>query len=166
MAIIGRGKRRHIQRLPFGVIQRMRKYKNYTDIDIINFSKEVKSVAGLLRKLELKPIGGNYANIKRKLQLLKVDTSHWTGQGWNKNQQLKDWKDYSRGVNLKPHLIKERGHKCEECKNVKWLDELISLEVHHVDGNKTNNSIKNLQLLCPNCHSYTDNYRKPNFLSE
>lgn len=141
----------------------MRKYRNYTDNDVINFSKEVKSIAELLRKLDLKVVGGNYVNIKRKLQKLKVDTSHWTGQSWNKGQQLKNWSDYSRGVNLKPHLIKERGHKCEKCKNAEWLGELISLEVHHIDGDKTNNSIENLQLLCPNCHSYTDNYRKPKF---
>lgn len=35
----------------------------------------------------------------------------------------------------------------------------INLEVHHKDGNHINNSFDNLQLLCPNCHSYTDNWR-------
>lgn len=28
------------------------------------------------------------------------------------------------------------------------------LHVHHIDGDATNNSEDNLQLLCPNCHSF------------
>ena len=38
----------------------------------------------------------------------------------------------------------------------------ISLEVHHIDGNGKNNSLDNLQLLCPNCHSQTENYKGKN----
>jgi 5-methylcytosine-specific restriction endonuclease McrA len=142
----------------------MRKYKEYTDEDVINNAKEVKSIAGLLKSLGLKPYGGNYGNIKRKLQKLNVDTSHWTGQAWNRGEQLKDWSDYTRAGKLKPHLIKKRGNKCESCGFETWLDFPITLEIHHIDGDKTNNSEDNLQLLCPNCHSVTDNWRKPKFL--
>lgn len=142
----------------------MRKYLNYTDQDVIIGAKLVKSMAGLLKYLGLKPVGGNYDNIKRKLQKLQVDTSHWTGQGWSKDQQLKDWSSYTRGRVLKPHLIKERGHICESCKNTEWLGELIALEVHHIDGDRTNNDKQNLQLICPNCHAFTDNYRRPIWL--
>lgn len=138
----------------------MRKYREYTDNDIIKYAKEVYSLAGLLRKLNLKPCGGNYSNIKRKIQLLSIETSHWTGQGWNKDQQLKDWSQYTRVEQLKKHLIKEKGHRCEMCGNIEWLGNPIILEVHHIDGNRTNNSLDNLQLLCPNCHSTTPNWRK------
>jgi predicted RNA-binding Zn-ribbon protein involved in translation (DUF1610 family) len=34
--------------------------------------------------------------------------------------------------------------------------------VHHVDGNRNNNDLSNLQLLCPNCHSQTDNFCSKN----
>lgn len=138
----------------------MRKYREYTDDDIVKYSKEVFSLAGLMRKLNLIPSGGNYASIKRKIQKLNVDTSHWTGQGWNKNQQLKDWSQYTKVEQLKKHLIKEKGHRCEMCGNIEWLGNPIILEVHHIDGNRTNNSLDNLQLLCPNCHSTTPNWRK------
>ena len=57
----------------------MRKYKNYTNEDIINYSKEVKSIAGLLKKLGLRTVGGNYYTIKKKLKELEVNTEHWTG---------------------------------------------------------------------------------------
>ena len=136
----------------------MRKYRKYTDEDIIRFAKEVKSIAGLLDKLDLIKAGGNYINLKKNLQRLKVDTSHWTGQGWNKAAKLKDWSKYTLSASLKPHLIKERGHQCQNCKSNKWMDEIIPLELHHIDGDRTNNNQKNLQLLCPNCHALTDNY--------
>lgn len=138
----------------------MRKYREYTDDDIIKYSKEVFSLAGLMRKLNLIPCGGNYASIKRKIQKLNVDTSHWTGQGWNKDQQLKDWSQYTKVEQLKKHLIKEKGHRCEKCGNIEWFGQPIVLEVHHIDGNRTNNTFDNLQLLCPNCHSTTPNWRK------
>ena len=32
------------------------------------------------------------------------------------------------------------------------------MQLHHIDGNNSNNSLDNLQMLCPNCHSQTDNY--------
>lgn len=138
----------------------MGKYRNYTNEDIINYAKEVNSIAQLLEKLDLRKAGGNYAQLKKNLQKLNVDTSHWTGQAWNKDQQLKDWSEYTRASNLKPHLIKERGHCCESCGNSEWLSNPIPLEVEHMDGDRTNNSYDNLKLLCCNCHALTPTWRR------
>ena len=38
----------------------------------------------------------------------------------------------------------------------------IALELHHIDGDTTNNELSNLQYLCPNCHALTKNYRGKN----
>ena len=92
------------------VIYIMRKYRQYTDQDVINSSKEVNSIAQLLRKLNLKEAGGNYAHIKKTLQRLKINTDHWTGQGWSKGQQKKDWSQYSKVGHFKKHLINKKGH--------------------------------------------------------
>ena len=137
-----------------------RKYRNYTDEDVIENAKHVYSIAGLLKSLNLVPCGGNYNNIKRLLQKLNVDTSHWKGQGWNKGQQLKNWQDYTKSASIKPHLIKIRGNKCECCGLTEWLDKPIKLEIHHKNGDKTCNNEDNLELLCPNCHSFTDTWKK------
>lgn len=140
-----------------------RKYREYTDEDIIKFAKEVVSIAGLLTKLNLKKAGGNYAHMKKTLQRLNIDCSHWTGQAWNKDQQLKDWSNYSHVKHLKKHLIILRTNKCENCKLTNWLDIEIPLEVHHIDFDRTNNNLDNLQLLCLNCHALTKNWRGRKF---
>ena len=36
------------------------------------------------------------------------------------------------------------------------------LELHHINGNPTDNRLENLQILCPNCHSKTNNFRGKN----
>ena len=140
----------------------MRKYREYSDQDVINAASKVSSMSQLLKALNLKMAGGNYANMRRKLQTLNVNCDHWTGQGWSKDKRLKDWSQYSRGSKLKSHLIKERGHVCEKCHLKEWLGIQIALEVHHKDGDRTNNHESNLELCCPNCHAQTDNYRGRN----
>lgn len=39
------------------------------------------------------------------------------------------------------------------------MDKPIALELHHINGIKDDLRIENLQILCPNCHAFTDNYR-------
>ena len=63
---------------------------------------------------------------------------------------------------LRLNLEKLRGAQCENCKLTKWLDKDIPLEVHHLDGDHLNNDVSNLQLLCPNCHAQTENWRGRN----
>jgi hypothetical protein len=55
-----------------------------------------------------------------------------------------------------------RGKCCESCKEKKWLNEEIPLDIHHIDGDSDNNIFENLQLLCPNCHRLTDNHGSKN----
>ena len=62
---------------------------------------------------------------------------------------------------LNKRLIKEgyKERKCECCGLSEWMDKPITLELHHIDGNKRNNSLNNLILLCPNCHAQTSNFK-------
>lgn len=120
------------------------KYRNYTDEDIVKYAKEVKSIAGLLRKLNLKPLGGNYATMRRNIARLEIDTSHWTGQLWSEGLQLKDWKEYKSSDAVRRHLIRIHGYRCEGCKISSWLGQRIPIELDHIDGNTSNNSEDNL----------------------
>lgn len=65
---------------------------------------------------------------------------------------------------LSKRLISEgyKLYKCERCGISSWNGESISLELNHIDGNNSNHELKNLELLCPNCHSQTPTYRSKN----
>lgn len=49
---------------------------------------------------------------------------------------------------LKTRLIRERGKVCQRCGYGKFE----ILQVHHKDRNHENNSLDNLEFICPNCH--------------
>ena len=83
--------------------------------------------------------------------------------GYTQNQSFYFY--HGAGANGKTTLIaiiSLRGRKCECCGLTEWLNKPINLEIHHIDGNHNNNELENIQLLCPNCHSYTNNYRGKN----
>lgn len=50
---------------------------------------------------------------------------------------------------LKIRLLEIRGNQCEQCE----FSIYQILHVHHIDRNRTNNDLSNLELLCPNCHA-------------
>lgn len=49
-------------------------------------------------------------------------------------------------------------NKCELCGISEWMGKPVKLQLHHIDGDHYNNELSNLQILCPNCHSMTDNF--------
>lgn len=48
--------------------------------------------------------------------------------------------------------------RCEVCGLTEWRRQELPLELHHVNGDGRDNRLENLQLLCPNCHSLTENW--------
>ena len=69
-----------------------------------------------------------------------------------------------RGSTINSHALRQKlvrdGVKaapCERCGLETWLEQPIPLELHHMDGDRTNNELTNLELLCPNCHAMCDN---------
>ena len=152
--------------------------RKWTDEQLIQAIQENQSIAGVITQLGLKPAGGNYATINNKIKELQLDTSHFTGQGWNLGLKFKPNKPKPleeilvkdsnyQSYKLSKRLINEglKENKCECCGITTWMDKPIKLELHHVNGNHSDNRIENLQMLCPNCHSYTDNYRGKNIQS-
>ena len=63
---------------------------------------------------------------------------------------------------LRQAVLAIKEHKCEHCGLTHWLDQPISLQVHHKDGDRKNNELSNLELLCLNCHSQTDTFGSKN----
>lgn len=65
---------------------------------------------------------------------------------------------------LRKKLIRQGifDHICEMCGCTKWLGKPIPLELDHINGDKLDNRLENLRLLCPNCHAQTPTYRGRN----
>ncbi len=49
-------------------------------------------------------------------------------------------------------------NRCEQCGIEEWLGAPLSMALHHVNGDGSDNRLENLQMLCPNCHSQTENF--------
>lgn len=59
----------------------------------------------------------------------------------------------------KRRILETQNNSCNTCKIKTWNNISITLELHHKDGDKTNENYDNLEYLCPNCHSQTKTFR-------
>lgn len=48
--------------------------------------------------------------------------------------------------------------RCETCGLDRWNGRPIPLALHHVNGDRNDNRLQNLEILCPNCHSQTQSW--------
>lgn len=142
------------------------RWSTYSEEHFRQAIKNSISIAQVCRNLNLPLSGGHYTTIKKRIKLLKIDTSHFEGQAWSKNKILPKLypiefylkKDYFVPISkLRIRLLKEGifEHKCQKCLNTEWLGEPIPLELHHIDRDVSNNLLENLQILCPTCHALT-----------
>jgi DNA-binding transcriptional ArsR family regulator len=51
-----------------------------------------------------------------------------------------------------------KANRCECCGLTEWRGAPLSMALHHINGDGRDNRLENLQLLCPNCHSQTENF--------
>lgn len=65
---------------------------------------------------------------------------------------------------VRNYLFKKYNNSCQICgwNKVNPYTNKVPLQIHHIDGDCTNNKEENLQLLCPNCHSLTENFGSRN----
>jgi hypothetical protein len=70
-------------------------------------------------------------------------------------------KGVKRGrINLKNRLLAAglKADRCERCGISTWWGRPLVMALHHVNGDGLDNRLENLLLLCPNCHSQTENF--------
>ena len=61
---------------------------------------------------------------------------------------------------LKRRLVDSglKENRCEQCGISTWRGEPLNAQLHHKNGDGTDNRLENIEFLCPNCHSQTDTY--------
>jgi hypothetical protein len=138
--------------------------------------KKSFSIDSILKVIGLKLTGGNRDTVKRHIKRLNLDTSHFTGQAHRKGTStpvcigktleeiMVEDSTYTNTHRLKLRMISEglREHQCECCNKTVWIGVPIPLELHHKNGIRNDHRDENIELICPNCHGISDNYRAKN----
>lgn len=139
-------------------------------IDKCTFENAVKNsnnIFNVCKLIGLRPTNNNYDYIKKHIKQYNIDCSHFDMSiKTNPNKPIYSDEDIfkihehflSPGMIKRRLLKKYRENKCECCGITEWNNKPIILQLHHINGNRNDDRLENLQLLCPNCHSQTDNF--------
>lgn len=163
-------------RIPYATLLLMSRKRTWTVQQLKRAVQSSSSVAQVIRKLTLIPAGGNYVQVQKYIAQHNIDTSHFCGQGWSKGKKF----DFKARIPLEDILIKGSSFqsfklknrlfaahiKKPECELCGWAqtseDGRIPLELDHINGDRYDNRIENLRILCPNCHSLQPTHRGKN----
>lgn len=92
---------------------------------------------------------------------------------YKEKEYIKRWKNgeesgrsgmYGISEHIRRYFLEKYNSSCQMCgwNKINPHTGKVPLQLHHIDGNCLNNKEENLQLLCPNCHSLTDNFGSSN----
>lgn len=141
---------------------------------VCQVAKEAKSWNNLCILMNKRPTNNNYSRFKKIIEKYNIDTSYFSDEPIlqhisKKKLTLEEHLSLRENVipngkDIKKLLLKNnlKEYKCECCGNAEWNNKEIPLQLHHINGNRYDNRLENLQLLCPNCHSQTDNFAGKN----
>lgn len=147
--------------------------KRYTKEVLEQVCKTCLSRREVLLKLNIIAEGGNYQTLNKYIKKFSIDITHFKGRKWNLGRTFSPKRHieeylsnkfpiHSNKLRLKLIKLNIFKHQCMQCKRTRWNKLPIPLELEHKDGNHFNNELKNLALLCPNCHAQTSTYRGKN----
>jgi hypothetical protein len=149
----------------------MRQYTPaYSRADVEDAIANSPSYSAALRRLGLRPVGGNFKTLRRLIAHYEISTDHfesiWTRRATYVpkciplEEVLVEHSTYNRGK-LKSRLyeagLKQR--RCELCgQGELWNGQPMSLIIDHINGAGDDNRLENLQIVCPNCAATLDTH--------
>lgn len=148
-----------------------RSLEPFTDVERIgDAAPSAPSLAAILRELGETVNSRNYERLRLTIEEHGIDLSGMPPpktRGGIPARPLDELLVRGRRVSstaLRKRLLREgiKDHRCELCGLDAWGDHPIPLELDHIDGDRSNNTLGNLRLLCPNCHALTPTYRGRN----
>lgn len=145
----------------------MNKIDLITNDEFIKLVESCSCISDVLRKLNYSVEGNSWAYtiVKERIKKLNCHFGNKKNSKSSKRERLPLSEimtvdsSYNR-TKLKERLVKEglKEYKCECCGISEWQGKPISLQLHHINGINNDHRLSNLQLLCPNCHSQTENF--------
>ncbi len=105
-------------------------------------------------------------NCSNSINRRRIYCSHKCQQAFSFKQKIEDWKlgkvtfvGNEVSQTIKRYLISHH-QGCELCgwNKLNIKTQKSPLQIHHKNGDAKDNSYENLELLCPNCHSLTENF--------
>lgn len=157
---------------------------NFLEKDLINLINEKKihclNLTDLIMEIGVyKSNGRKSISSKCRNQVLvfceknKIDLSHFKNDKIYKKYDYKQGPKYSdteifcidspaSQQTIKKRFLKTVEYKCSLCGIIEWNGKELKMDMDHIDGNPRNNTIQNLRLLCPNCHSQTNTFSGKN----
>lgn len=158
--------------IPLTVEARRRLGVTLMRVDDQTFSSTLaraRSIAEVIRELGMSVNAASYRLVRDRIERLGLDTSHLLGQAATRGRSFPERRrsvadllqSRSSSAKLRERLVTEglREHRCATCSGIEWLGGPIPLEIDHIDGDRENNTLANIRLLCPNCHALTPTYR-------
>lgn len=150
--------------------------RSWTNRELQDAVKSTTSIRQTLRKLGLREAGGNYTQVRKYIDELNLDISHFRGKAWSRGlkgigtpriplEKVLVRNSTFQSFKLKKRLFKEgiKKPKCEICSWAKVSEDgRLPLELDHINGDRHDNRLENLRILCPNCHSLQPTHRGRN----
>lgn len=102
--------------------------------------------------------------IKRLTFALNIDTTHFLPSGRARRfstpsmiliEHGKSSNNVIKACIIRNNLLK---YICICGQEPLWKGSKLTLQLHHKNGNPTDHRIENLEFLCPNCHTQTNNF--------
>lgn len=126
--------------------------------EILQWIKEERPKNFICQQLKCKPTTLN--NYLKKMGIEYKGQQNKKGQQKGPNTYIPASYYFDNQTMIKSSLLREKlirdgykENKCEICGCQEWLGHKVPLELHHKNNNHFDNSLENLQILCPNCHS-------------
>lgn len=156
-------------------IIRGRKWDYISDVPsevLLSLLQKMPSLTFLIIKLGFSTSGDKYKSLKKACEennLMKEYEEIKERGSKNKfriiNEDVFTKNSRARNKKLRRIILEENllDYKCSECGvGDIYNGKDITLHIHHINGEKRDNRLKNLTFLCPNCHSQTDNFGSKN----
>lgn len=142
-------------------------HRKYTDAQFIEAVGACSDIKSTLRMLGLYPGAANYQTVRRRVEQLDLDTSHWGKRSQKRSDRVPNEQVFVEHSSSNKHRLKRRvidenllPYECRECGISEWQGKRLSLHLDHINGDRSDDRLDNLRFLCPNCHSQTETYCK------